>query len=358
MSGIFGHLNVSDSDRVFSATVGQRVIYETAMEWINMINGDINAALAIFVEEETSDHKRRYKLPGSGYLQKRNRDGSYSTVKAVGQWDIALPLDDWGAQVAGNDVDMRYMSIADLDRHLNTVVAQNINTIRYEVMKALFNNAQDSITDPDWGTLLIEPLANGDSVVYPPILGATAEATENHYIETNYTVAQISTTNDPIKTIKDELEEHFGVTEGGSDIVAFMPADISPYVEGLTGFVKVSDRFVMVGDNTAVIRPLPLGHPGTLLGRYRGVWCVEWRHLPATYMIGIDPNRPAPLLRRRDPEDTGLMPGLTLVAEDEKFPFKGAYWRNRFGYGVGNRLNGIVLEIAAGGSYTVPTAYQ
>src|SRR5688572_2421419 len=118
MSGIFGHLNVSDSDRVFNATVGQRVIYETAMGFVERETENLNRALEVFLDEETEDYKRRFKLPGSGYLQKRNVEGRYAAVKAAGQWDVAFPLEDQGAMIAGNDVDWAYMTIKEFDLHL------------------------------------------------------------------------------------------------------------------------------------------------------------------------------------------------------------------------------------------------
>ena len=358
MAGIFGALNVNDRDRVFSATVGQRVIYDTAMQWMMDRNAELEAALGVFVQETTEEYKRRFKLPGSGYLQRRNVDGRYQAVKAQGQWDVAFPLEDMGAAIAGNDVDMRYMTIGELDLHLTTVWSQNVNTVRFEMLRAMMNNTQRPFIDPDWGTLNVEPLANGDAVVYPPVLGSDTEAVENHYIETNYAPASISDTNDPLTTIKNDLEEHFDVNPAGSDIVVFSASDSVPYVKGLTGFTEVSDRFITKGDDSDELAGLPSAHPGTLIGRAKGVWYVEWRHLPSTYMIGIHTGQPAPLTKRKDPADTGLNPFLELVAKDMTFPFTDSFWRHRFGFGVGNRLNGIVLELATGGTYTIPTIYQ
>ena len=358
MSGIFGHLNISDSDRVFNATAGQSAIFEAATNYVNQINQDLSAAMAIFVERSTSDYKLRYKLPGGGRLQRRGSDGRYGAVKATGQWDVAFPLEDLGAQIAGNDVDMAYMTVAELERHINTVVTQNVNTVRYEVLKALFNNVQRTFVDPLWGSLSIEPLANGDAVVYPPVLGSETEATDDHYRESGYTVANISDTNNPFATIRDELEEHFGNPTGGSNIVTFIGSDSRAKSEGLTDFVEVSDRFVRMGDDTNQAINLPANLPGTVLGRCSGVWVVEWRWMPATYMLGIHLDAPAPLVRRIDPADTGLGDGLQLVAQDEQFPFNSSIWRHRFGLGAGNRLNGVVFEVAAGGTYSIPSGYS
>jgi hypothetical protein len=75
-------------------------------------------------------------------------------------------------------------------------------------------------------------------------------------------------------------------------------------------------------------------------------------------MLSVHLGVPKPLIRRIDPPDTGLGDGLQLVANDAQFPFNDSVWRHRFGVGGGNRLNGVVMEVAAGGTYTVPTAYQ
>lgn len=361
MSAIFGHLNVSDSERVFQATVGQRLIFEAATNWIAQRNAELDEVLALFVERTTSDYKFRYKLPAGGYLQERAPDGRLGTVKQYGYWDVALPLRDYGAQVGGNDVDMAYMTIQELDLHLQTVNTQNVNTVRHEVLKALLNNTQDSFSDPLWGTLAVEPLANGDSVVYPPVLGSVTEATDDHYLESGYAAANISDTNDPYVTIVDEIEEHFGAGTGGENIAVLINNAQRAKTEDLTDFEPVPDRFVRPGANISV----PMGYErlariGRVIGRHNhGCWVVEWRFMPANYMQGIHLDAPAPLIRRIDPEDTNLWQGgLHLVAEDAEFPFKGSMWRNRFGIGAGNRLNGVVMELGTGGTYSIPSGYS
>jgi hypothetical protein len=359
MSGIFGHLNLSDTDRVFNATVGQAVIYEAAQEYLDRVNMEIARVLSAFVERTTSDYKLRYKLPGGGYLQRRGSDGRYGATKAYGAWDVAFPLEDFGAQIASNDVDRAYMTVAELDRHINTVVIQNVNTVRFELLVALLNNAQGTFVDPLWGSLSIEPLANGDTVTYPPVLGATSEATDNHYLGSAYTAASISDTNDPFVTIVDELEEHFGASQGGSNIVVFINNAQRGVTEDLVDFVEVPDQYVRVGTNTDVPQGLPTV-PGRIIGRHgHGAWISEWRHIPASYMVGLHLEAEAPLIRRIDPADTGLGDGLQLVATDEEFPFEESFWRHRFGLGCGNRLNGVVMDMSnADSDYDIPTGYS
>lgn len=212
MAGIFGALGLNDTERVFQATSGQTVIYDAITDYVTRTNNDIMRAMSIFVDSTTQDHKERYKLPGGGRLQSlgQNPQAQAAAVKATGGWDTAYPLTEYGAQIAGTRVSMAYMTVRDLERHVQTVVAQNVNTVRFEMLKAILNENQDTFVDINWGSLSIEPLANGDTVTFPPVIGSESDATEDHYLESNYLTANVSDTNNPYVTIEADLVHHFG----------------------------------------------------------------------------------------------------------------------------------------------------
>lgn len=356
MSGIFGVLGISDTDRSFINTIGQQVVYDATQVLLTQYNTDLQAAMSVFVESETTDHKWRYKLPGGGRLSRRGGQAQSAAGKAYGSWDVAFPLEDFGRQVAGDDVTLAYMTMQEYNRHLDTVLIQDQNTVRFEMLRALLNSTQGTFIDPDKGTLSIERLANGDTVTYPPVLGSETEATENHYLESGYTAASISDTNNPFATIRDEIEEHFGASTGGENIVVFINNAQTAVSTDLTDFDEVVDTFVRAGTNRDVPNALP-NVPGRILGRCSGVWVVEWRWMPANYMFGLHLDAPKPLMMRVDPVETGLPRGLALVSTDSTYPMQAAHYRHRFGFGAGNRLNGVVMELGTGGTYTVPTAY-
>jgi len=363
MSGIFGHLNVSDSDRVFNATVGQRVIYEAAAAYVNKANEELNRLLSVFVARTTEEFKLRYKLPGNGYLQRRGPEGRYGAVKAYGSWDVSFPLEDFGAMIAGNDVDMAYMTVAELDRHIKTVVMQNINTVRFEVLTALMNKTNATFVDPLHGSLTIRRLANTDSTTYPPPIGSMTEADDQHYHELGDAATAIDDTHDPWSGVNTnsidivaELEEHFGHAVGSADIVTWINKAEVAEVTALTDFEPVDITQIREGTQTASVQGVPTNIPGVVLGRHRaGAWIVRWDWIPATYMLSIHTGVEAPLYKRVDPADTGLGTDLQLVAQDEEFPFRESVWRHRFGFGVANRLNGHALECAADSTYSNPT---
>lgn len=359
MSAIFGILGINDSEIAFVNTIGQQVVYDAVQEVLNRHNQDLQAALSVFLDGTTEDFKFRYILPGGGYLQRRGGQAPSAAVKRTGSWDVALPLEDFGAALGGIDVDLAYMSIQDLNAHLDTILAQDINTVRLEVLKALLDSAQYTFADPlpNVGSLTVVPLANGDSVVYPPVIGSDTEATDNHYLESGYAAGSISDSNNPFKTLVAELEEHFGTPQGGSNIVTFINNAQTDVVDSLADFDPVNDRFVQPGVNTAQLVGLPANLPGKIIGRTNGTWVSEWRFVPANYMVSVHLDAPKPLRQRVDRAYTGLPRGLSLVSESDVYPLQNAHYRHRFGVAVVNRLNGVVMELGTGGSYTVPSGY-
>ncbi|KPK91514.1 MAG: hypothetical protein AMJ88_13480 [Anaerolineae bacterium SM23_ 63] len=356
MSGIYGMLGLSDTDRLFVNTIGQSAVYEATKTLLERYNQDLRAALAVFVERQTPDYKLRYKLPGGGRLQRRGGRTDTARVKAYGSWDVALPLEDFGAAIGGDDVTLAYMSIQEYDRHLKTIMIQDINTVRFELLYSLFHGATRTFVDPLYGSLTVQPLANGDTVTYPPVLGAEAEATDDHYLIAGYAATAIDDTNNPYITIRQELEEHFGASTGGDAVAVFINPAESPETEDLTDYDAVPDKYVRTGTQTAVPVNLP-SVPGRVLGRTNGVWVIEWRWIPATFMLGVHLDVPAPLLERIDEPDTGLGSGLQLIATEEDYPLMSAHYRHRFGFGVGNRLNAVIMEVSTDQDYGAPTIY-
>ena len=133
----------------------------------------------------------------------------------------------------------------------------------------------------------------------------------------------------------------------------------TPKTRALTDFVALADMGIRPGDDTAMAVNMPAALPGRALGRMdgAGVWVYEWTWMPSAYMFGIHLDAPKPLIQRIDPADTGLGQGLQLVAQDVEYPFTSAYYSHRFGFGCGNRLNGVAMFIDAG-AWAVPSAYD
>jgi hypothetical protein len=357
MSSIFGNLNLNDTDRVFNATQGQSVLYDAIAAYVARVNAEAASAYSVFVQETTANYKERFKLPGSGYMQEITPDQKPDAVKSYGSWDVAYPLRNYADAVNGSLVSRAYMTVQELEAQTIGIVNRSVNTMRRELLRALLYKEDETFVDPLWGSLTVKGLASGsgDSVLYPPVLGSMTEAVRQRYNGANYVTASISDTNNPYATIQDALVADFGQQQGNSNIVVFINTAEKAKTIALTDFDPLNDRFVVPGANINQLSNLPAAMPGTIIGRTNGCWVVEWPFIPATYMLGVHLDAPAPLKKRIDPADTGLGDGLRLVAEDEEYPFKSSFWQNRFGFGCGNRLNGYAMFLTASTTYTSPT---
>ena len=360
MSGIFGALNISDTERAFVNQIGQELVFEKVNELLAQYNAEVMLQMGCFVDRQTEKYQMRYLLAGGGKLQAMGRIAPSAAVKRYGYYDVAFPLRGWGAQMAGNRVDMAYMTLQELDAHLDTIMIQDLNTLRFRILVALFEDTNLTWTDPIHGALTIRRLANTDGTLYPPLAGTESEAEDDHYWETatSYAIANIDATHNPAVDMRDEIVEHFGGRGSNErNFVLFHNEDATPYLAAIAGYVAVPDRFIRVGEDTAVPEGWPV-IPGRVHGRLAGAWLSEWAWIPATYAMGLLLEVPPPLIMRVDPADTGLTPGLQLVATDAQYPMTGAHYEHRFGLAVANRLCAGVMEISGGAAtYAPPTAY-
>lgn len=360
MSMLAGILNISDTERAFVNTVGQQVVFDAVNQMLASYNEELSRAVSMFIERETEKFKLRYLLPGGGKLQRMGRQAPAGAMKRTGYYDVAMPLRQYGAELAGDRVDMAYMSIAELDAHLDTIMIQDLNLMRYRILTSIFEDTNLTWTDPIHGALTVTRLANTDGTAYPPVLGSETEADDDHYSESAYTVANISDANNPIATLRDEIAEHFGgLGITGNNFVYFHGNDQTQYLAALTDYTAVTDRFLQAGASADEVSGWPTV-PGRIHGRCSGAWCSEWDGwIPDTYGVMLLLEVPAPLLMRVDPVDTGLGRGLQLVATDTNHPMQRASYEHRFGLGCGNRLSAAVMEISGGdATYAAPTAYQ
>lgn len=364
MALYLGAAGYNDSDRVFGETQHQRIIYDAIQAELVELNTEMNAAKRIFVGGSTTDYKLRYKLPAIGRMEKRRSRSSAMSIKANGGWDVGFPLEDYGIAFETDRVDLAYMTAGDIERHFNGIMNTAANEYRFQMLKCLFTNTSTSFVDERYGTITVQCLANGDGTLYPPVLGSTAEADQTLYAETGYAASAISDTNNPIKTIVDTLEPIFGTPTGGSNIVVFINRAQTAKISALADFTSVTDMAITPGDQTATVNSIPaeLTAPATwrILGRCdtNSAWIVEWAYVPANYLVARHLGAEAPIYERIDMLDTGLGSGLQLLVQDEENPFRRWEWGFRFGFGVANRLNGMVLECGTGGTYTIPTIYQ
>lgn len=369
MANQYGMLGLADSDRVFVQTIGQRVTFDAVNRYLAQREADLRRRMSVFVEGTTTDHKIRYKLPGGGKLQRRGQSAQVGATKPYGEWDVAFPIVDWGDQKAYDDVTYALLTIGEFERAMSDAMIKDLNTMRDEMWRPIFNNAQQSFVDREYkyGTLLIEPLANGDTVLYPPILGSDTESTQNNYSGTSYASSAVSDVNNPIPGIVTTLQGYFGETQGGENIAVWVKTGsvLSQKIQALTAFQEYRDRWILPGDqldrlNESAIPENVRNAPGIIIGRVNGAWILEYQWVPTDYLVAVHLDAPKPLWMRVDEDVVAQKLGGTgfyLAATDYEYPIESAHYRRRVGFGTGNRLNGMVVYVGGTSAYAVPAAY-
>jgi hypothetical protein len=351
MATIFGVLGIQDTD-TFPDSAGQTSVWSFINDYLAVQEAEADKVYGVFVESETTDHKERYFLPAGGMLQQASNLTRPGAVKPVNSWDAGYPIDDGRDQLAYTDVALAYMSAAQLDAHVRTMTQRYVNWRRFRILRALLNKTNESITDDRWGSITVYRLANADGSLFPPLIGASADlASHTHYVGSNYTAASISDTNNPYVTIRDHLEEHFG----DSTMVAFINNADRAKTEALTAFRPRLTAATTPNANASYLDEAGLpAVPGRIIGSVNDVLVSEWRWIPSGYILGISLDVPAPLKKRVDPFVE--LQGFKMVAEQMEFPLKESFFRAREGYGVGNRLGAVALQLVASTTYTTPTS--
>lgn len=360
MSMIFGLAGMTASDYQFARQADNALLYTATQQYLQQANEAFMAATSLFIEETTETVKERYLLGMTGRMQRKSSQNKAKTVRRSGSWDVAYPLEEFGDDIVVTRVDFGYMTPEMYQLHVDGVLMRGHAAIRHEVLYRLFNNTQTTFDDPLKGALTIEPLANGDSVVYPPVLGSDTEATDNHYLESGYAATAISDTNNPIVTAVDELTEHYDRHTGGVPTVSLINKAQKKQISALTSFVPYTPNAIQAGVDTDKVLLPNRTIPGEIIGYTDSSWIAVWDWIPANYIVTLGLDIPPPLKMRVDPVATGLADRgvVSMTGDETRFPLTLNEWTVRFGIGAGNRLNGVVMELGTGGTYSIPSGYS
>lgn len=304
--------------------------------------------------EETTVTKERVELPGSGTLQPLDETGWGNPVPTFesGYYEVGYPIQAGGDAWGTNRVSRRLMTLAEANRQTLATIRKDATWMRQHMLAAIFDNGEWNYGDKLMGDVVVKPLANNDSVVYLKN-GETQPATAQHYLAQS---EAISDAYNPFPTIYDLLDIY---PANSGPYVVYIPTNLKNHVEALSDFVKVTDPDIdpaitrdrlRSGMDAAAALP-----GGRVFGKTDQVWIVEWRALPANYMIGVSMGAGQFLRMRQWPDATlqGLYPEL-----DDSDPNLNINAFLRYaGFGVYNRIGACVYQIGSS-SYSVPTGYN
>ena len=357
MSTFLGLAGMSASDYEFVRNIDKELVYTATNEYVQQVVAYTNSLYSLFVAMDTVKYTERNKLGMTGKMQKVTKDADGKNNRPYGGFDVGYPIENYKEFVAITDVDMAKMTTEAFQQHVDGITTLYQNRVRHEILYALLNNTQKSVVDDYHGTIAVEPLANGDGVVYPPLVGSDTEAADDHYLGLNYTAANISDTNNPYVTLKRELLEHYGGgSSGGDDVIALIHSDQEAKTAALTDFYPVRDIRVSLNGTDSELAQYE-GIPFKVIGRVSGVTVASWDWIPTGYIVTLNRQVSAPLKRRVDSEAELGGGGLQNLEPFSDTALTYNRWRARFGFGVHNRLAGAVGQLVASTSYTIPTLY-
>lgn len=345
---LYGFHNLKDLANERVTTVGIEVVNSAIVQSLEEHNRQMRA-LVDFFATTTSDYSKRFSSVTAARLQSLDNNGRALPIKPTGHYDVAFPIKSGGVAWGADYVTSKKMTVMEVNNTLATMQMADARWLRDHILAALFAAATYSFTDPLYGALTIQPLANGDTVTYQMFTGGDVGAVETHQYAQ---AAAIADATNPFPTIYSELIEH---PENGGEVVAFVPNNQIAAVEALANFVPVADANIAEGSNTARLTG-SLGNalPGTLRGYVDKVWIVEWRALPDNYIIATTTEGDRPLGMRQDPEPE--LQGFKQVADRDDYPFYERQYLRRAGFGAWNRVGALVYRIG-NASYAVPTNY-
>ena len=262
----------------------------------------------------------------------------------------------------------RFIAEADVSqlRQLNNAALEADNRLVFtQVMKTLFNSINGTgITDENL-PVTVYKFYNGDGEVPPPYGTTTHLGTHNHYITTgNATLAPAH-----VEAINTHLDHHgytyqlgyrkiLWVNKQEADIIRTWrvatgaPYDFIPDPSGYGGGVYLPNNQTLVAQ--------PQGSIPGQLGTY-GPWhVVQEDYVPAGYMVGLasggpdNISNPIGFREHANPRYRGLkiLPGNT-----QDYPLIESFYQRGMGTGIRQRGAGVVSQVTASGTYTIPAIY-
>jgi hypothetical protein len=355
MANLVGILGATDVTPV--AQISTETVTDAINQTLERYVAERNQAFAFFVEDETTSFKTLYPLGGGDEMQELGPHGRPIEDRQEGRIETAYPIRRFGSAFGYDAETFAYMTAGDLDRQVNAKTIGNARTHRRQILRAIFNNLnevwRDEVPGIMAGDLTIRRLANGDGTTYPAVAGSDVNADDNHYLASGYAATGISATNNPLATLAAELREHGGT---GPVAAVINPAQRAQIQQGLTNFVDAPIEGITAGADTPTADAVP-GVPGDFVGvdGDSGVYVFSWDAIPATYIGARAMATPAPLRRRVHAPDS--LRGFKLEAEEDHDPLFKRTYRDRFGYGAGNRLGMAIMQLVATGDYVIPAAY-
>jgi hypothetical protein len=356
----YGFVGLQDLFNQRVAAVGAERIYDaveaTAAEYTRVMN----EILSTF-SERTTVALEQVELPGTGTLQPVDEWGNPQPVLPGPSYQTGYPIQGGATAWGNNRVTRELITVEEANRFTLDALQRDANWVTRHALAALFTNTTYLFNDKvgangsrGLGDITIQPLANGDGVLYPK-RGVQVSATDTHYLAQ---AAAIADANNPFPAIRQELVEH---PTNAAPYVAYVADSLVDPIGGLTEFVEANDpdiRYGVGGDTLPETTAEILGPGDEVLGKTKSsnMWIVQWSFLPAGYMVVVaQGGMGGPVLKMREypaPALQGFFPE-NHSPDGNRQEFRMIRYA---GFGAHNRIRALVMRVGSG-TYAIPTGY-
>jgi hypothetical protein len=330
--------------------VGWEFINEAVTISANLHTQALLEVMETFVKPiDPTKPRFNFRLPVSTELQPlQGADDSPIPTRGFDKYVIAVPIRNAGFAWGNDRISRVKMTVEEA----NDVTLVGLNAdkrwMRRHLLASLLNNVTYNFADEEFGTLAIKPLANSDSDKFN--LSDGQVETDNHYLAQS---AAIDDTHNPFPTIEAELTEH--PTNTG-DVVVYVSTSLKASITALTAFVPYyEDQRIQPGISQDLVSSFPATRIGDhKLGEINGCYIVEWKAMPAGYMIAHCPESGPFVGLREEPE--AELQGLRVETHEETNKHVVYRLLRRAGFAVRNRIAAVCYYVGDA-SYVIPTGY-
>lgn len=239
-----------------------------------------------------------------------------------------------------------------------------------KVLKTVFNNVNLSATIRGQNYTVYK-FYNNDGTVPPDYNGVSFAGTHQHFL----TSGAATLDSRDIEDMYDHLKHHGYSATTGTRIVLMVNSAEARVIRtfrantvnnnaqsALYDFIPAagSPAFILPSQGLIGSQPAAELDGLTVVGNYGPITVVEEDYVPSGYMFmfatGGDANLTNPIGFREHANNA--LRGLRLISGDQNgYPLLNSFYNRGFGTGVRQRGAGIVMQVSAAGSYTIPTTY-
>lgn len=245
----------------------------------------------------------------------------------------------------------------------NSALEADQRLVFKEVLTRVFDNTVDLATLRGGTQVTAYPFYNGSTSTLPAVPPAWKSYvhanTHEHYLTSGAATVDAG----DLDAMEDHIHHH-GYTQGGTLILLVARGEAN-VIRGFTRAGGARHDFLpkqgisflgtLVGTQPTDESGLSV-YPG-YKGSYGDINIVEEDYVPAGYMFmfvsgGIRAERNPVGLREH--ENEGLR-GLKLIPRFDRYPLRESFYHHALGSGVRHRGAGVVMQVTASGTYTIPT---